>query len=163
MLKGLARWLRAGGYDAGWSYCIEDDELIRLARRENRVLLTSDSGIMKRHSVLNGETPTLFLPREMTVPQQVEHVFLHYGLKRLDPRCMKCGGRLAWIPKASVRQEAPPRTYCWLDDFYRCLRCRQLFWKGTHWNKISDRLTRMFDGFCSDKPSSEAPVETAPQ
>lgn len=143
MLKGLARWLRAGGYDALWMYNIQDEELIRLAISENRVLITSDSGIMKTASVLSGEAPCLYLPRDMSVARQVEYVFRHFSLKRRDPRCMKCGGPLAWIPKASVRTEAPPKTYCWLDDFYRCLRCRQLFWKGTHWNNIMDRLASL--------------------
>jgi len=140
MLKGLARWLRAGGYDADWSYHIEDAELVLASRRENRVLLTSDSGIMKLNPIQAGEVTALFVPRDLNVSRQVEHVFHHFGLKRLAPRCMKCGGALAWIPKACVRLEAPPRTYSWLNDFYRCLRCGQLFWKGTHWKKISQKL-----------------------
>ena len=40
MLKGLARWLRAGGYDAQWSYTIEDNDLVDMARKEKRILLT---------------------------------------------------------------------------------------------------------------------------
>ena len=32
MLGGLARWLRAAGYDACWQEGIDDGELIRLAR-----------------------------------------------------------------------------------------------------------------------------------
>jgi uncharacterized protein with PIN domain len=140
MLKGLTRWLRAGGYDASWTYGIEDDTLVRNAFDENRVLLTSDSGIMKKQAVQKRNAFVLFIPRNLSVPKQVEFVFKHFALKRREPRCMKCGGSLAWIPKASVRSEAPPRTYSWLDDFYRCLRCAQLFWKGTHWNNILDQL-----------------------
>ena len=143
MLKGLTRWLRAGGYDAWWSYGVEDDELIRLAQRENRILLTSDSGIMKTPTIINGEVPALFVPREMNVSSQVGFVFEQYRLNQRPPRCMKCGGKLAWIPKTSVRQEAPPKTYCWLDDFYRCLRCGQLFWKGTHWDNILRKLNAL--------------------
>lgn len=143
MLKGLTRWLRAAGYDAWWSYDIEDENLIEVARAEGRILLTSDSGLMKLPSIVTKAVPALFVPREMDIAEQVEFVFKQYGLERLPPRCMKCGGSLAWIPKASVRNEAPPRTYCWLDDFYRCLRCGQLFWKGTHWNNILHRLEKL--------------------
>lgn len=146
MLKGLARWLRAGGYDAQWAYSIADDELVELAHVERRILLTSDSGIMRMNRITSGEVPSLFVPRNISVARQVEHVFKHFGLKRLPPRCMKCGGALTWIPKASVRGEAPPRTYCWLDDFYRCLSCGQLFWQGTHWNKISKQLDGLLPG-----------------
>jgi uncharacterized protein with PIN domain len=140
MLKGLARWLRAGGYDASWAYNIEDEELVRFSRSENRLLLTSDSGIMEMKAITSGEVSALFIPRGINVSKQVEFVFEHFGLERRQPRCMKCGGHLAWMPKAAVRTEAPPRTYCWLDDFYRCLRCGQLFWKGTHWQEISSKL-----------------------
>ncbi len=140
MLKGLTRWLRAGGYDAWWAYDIEDEELVNFARRERRILLTSDSGIMKTPPITGKALPALYVPREMNVSRQVEYVFRQFGLKRLPPHCMKCGGTLAWLPKACVRNEAPPRTYCWLDDFYRCLRCGQLFWKGTHWSNICNRL-----------------------
>lgn len=140
MLKGLARWLRASGYDAWWAYGVEDEELVDFSREERRVLVTSDSGIMKMLSITNGDVPSLFVPRNLGIPQQVQHVFHHFDLRRRQPRCMKCGGQLAWIPKATVRTEAPPRTYCWLDDFYRCLRCGQLFWKGTHWKEIQSKL-----------------------
>jgi len=140
MLKGLTRWLRAGGYDATWTYGIEDEELIRIASVENRILLTSDSGLMNAKQIISNDVSSLFLPRDLSVVNQVEFVFNHFKLSQLPPRCMKCGGELAWIPKASVREEAPPKTYCWLDDFYRCLRCAQLFWKGTHWNNICKQL-----------------------
>ncbi|MEW6747624.1 MAG: Mut7-C RNAse domain-containing protein [Planctomycetota bacterium] len=39
MLKGLARWLRAFGYDATWRYGIEDGELVAHSLEERRVLL----------------------------------------------------------------------------------------------------------------------------
>jgi uncharacterized protein with PIN domain len=42
MLGGLARWLRAAGYDASWDDGIDDGELIRLARAEGRTALSSD-------------------------------------------------------------------------------------------------------------------------
>ena len=146
MLKGLTRWLRAAGYDVSWTYGIDDDELIRVAQKERRVLMTSDGELMKSPVIAREEVPALFLPRDLSVPKQVEFVFRRFGLTRLEPRCMKCGGPLAWIPKASVRDEAPPKTYCWLSDFYRCLRCGQLFWKGTHWQNIRERLDGFFNG-----------------
>ena len=132
------------GIDA--SQLLADDELVELAHVERRILLTSDSGIMRMKRITSGEVPSLYVPRNISVARQVEHVLQHFGLKRLAPRCMKCGGALTWIPKASVRGEAPPRTYCWLDDFYRCLRCGQLFWQGTHWNKISKQLDDLTPG-----------------
>jgi uncharacterized protein len=45
MLGGLARWLRAAGYDASWHPGIDDRDVIRLSRDERRMLLSSDTGI----------------------------------------------------------------------------------------------------------------------
>ena len=47
MLGGLARWLRAAGYDASWRAGVEDWDLVRQAIREKSVLLTSDTGIFR--------------------------------------------------------------------------------------------------------------------
>ncbi len=143
MLKGLARWLRAAGFDAWWRYGVDDGDLVRLAADQDRILLTQDSGIMKRSPIASGAIPSLFIPRALTVEQQLKHVFAEFGLTRTGPRCMKCGGRLDAVPKESVRHEAPPRTFKWLDEFFRCARCEQLFWEGTHWNRIHDRLDQI--------------------
>ncbi len=140
MLKGLARWLRAAGFDAWWRYGVDDGELVRLAADEGRILLTQDSGIMKRSPIASGAVASLFIPHPLSVEAQLQLVFAAFGLARSEPRCMKCGGRLEAVSKESVRDEAPPRTFKWLDEFFRCARCKQLFWEGTHWNKIRDQL-----------------------
>ena len=54
MLGGLARWLRAAGYDASWNLAILDRDLLLLAEREGRLLLTSDTGIIKVTRVRDG-------------------------------------------------------------------------------------------------------------
>jgi uncharacterized protein with PIN domain len=146
MLKGLARWLRASGHDAWWRYGVEDGELVRIARDGERILLTQDSGLMERSPIVSGEVPSLFIPRDLTVEEQLRLVFATFGLRRREPRCMKCGGALAAVSKESVRDEAPPRTFRWLDDFYRCARCGQLFWQGTHWGRVTRRLDEILPG-----------------
>ena len=140
MLKGLARWLRASGFDAWWRYGVDDGDLIRVAQDEGRVLLTQDSGLMKRALITSGAVRSLFIPRDLAVEDQLKLVFEEHGLERGTPRCMKCGGKLEAVTKESVKDEAPPRTFRWLDDFYRCTRCGQLFWEGTHWKRIERKL-----------------------
>ena len=53
---------------------------------------------------------------------------------------MACGGLLRATTKQSVRDRIPPRTALWLDDYFVCAECDQLFWKGTHWQRIRARL-----------------------
>jgi hypothetical protein len=141
MLGGLARWLRAAGYDAAWREGIDDAELVRRALADDRILLTADTGIMEHGAVRSGRIRALLVPNDVGKVEQLRFVVRALGLDRREPRCMACGGRLDRIPKESARPEAPPRTYVWCEEFYRCRRCAKLFWRGTHWDRIESRLS----------------------
>lgn len=143
MHKAVARWLRAAGHDAWWRYGVADAELIQFARREERIVLTSDAGVMERRLVRRGEVRALFLPRELDPLAATRLVLGTFSLTVGFPRCMACGGTLARIDKLAARDEIPPRTFAWLSEFYRCQRCAKLFWRGTHWTRIERALSRL--------------------
>ncbi|MGQ9592185.1 MAG: Mut7-C RNAse domain-containing protein [Planctomycetota bacterium] len=143
MHGGLARWLRAAGYDAAWEYGIDDRTLLERARREGRIVLTSDGPLMERRAIRRGEPRALFVPRGLDSREALRYVLDALSLPVLDSHCMSCGGSLERVPKESVASEAPPRTYVWLDRFYRCSRCGKLYWEGTHWKSIGDTLAAM--------------------
>ncbi|OAI46731.1 hypothetical protein AYO44_10830 [Planctomycetaceae bacterium SCGC AG-212-F19] len=143
MLGGLARWLRAAGYDACWQEGIDDWDLVRLARRTHRVLLTSDTGIFKIGIVRDGDVPGLFIPHGLRVVDQLAFVLDRLHLPLAAPRCMGCGGTLATVAKEEVRDQVPARSYAWAETIFRCDRCGQLFWQGTHWKKIEHQLRRV--------------------
>jgi uncharacterized protein with PIN domain len=140
MLGGLARWLRAAGYDASWSADIDDWDLIRLCLREKRILLSSDTGIFRIGIVRDGDLPGLMIPHGLDKQQQLALVVRHFHLPLREPRCMACGGELELTAKEEVRGQVPPRSFDWLVHFYRCRRCGRLFWQGTHWQRIQGRL-----------------------
>lgn len=140
MLRGLARWLAAWGYDATWTYGIGDAELLAQARAQGRAVITADGGILLRRAVRRGDPRTCFVPNTEPPLQQLRRVVAEFGLPRRDPHCMRCGGELAEIDKAAVAGAAPPRTYAWVDRYYRCRRCSGLFWRGTHFRSIEARL-----------------------
>lgn len=136
MMKGLARCLRACGHDASWTYGIDDRELLEQAVAEDRVVLTADSGILKRRAVTSGRPRALFVPNELEPTRQARRVLDAFDLIIGRPRCLACGGPTLAIDKDSVRDEAPPRTYASVDSFERCQRCARLLWRGTHWQRI---------------------------
>jgi uncharacterized protein with PIN domain len=142
MLGGLARWLRAAGYDACWRPDIGDWDLVRLALREGRLLLSSDSGIFKIGIVRDGEVPAFFVPRGLNVQQQLALIMNRFCLAIIEPRCMACGGVLVEMPKEAVRDKVPPRTFAWSNRFWQCDRCGRLYWQGTHWQRIVEKLQR---------------------
>jgi len=145
MHGGLARWLRAAGYDASWTYGIDDAALLAEAAASGRVVLTSDSGILERRVVRRGEVRAVFVPRGRDVDEQLAYVLEELRLPLAEPRCMRCGGEVAEVDRSTVAAEAPPRTYRWIERFQRCRRCGALLWRGTHWPRIERRLAAATD------------------
>lgn len=142
-LGGLARWLRAAGWEALWEPGIDDDALIRAARQQQAVILTTDSMLMERRLLRDRIIPALWLSPALGVGEQLEQVFREFGLVRGQPRCMVCGGELRPVKKEALRERIPPRTYRWLDEYFVCGRCDKLFWHGTHWARIQLELGRI--------------------
>jgi len=141
MLGGLARWLRAAGYDAEFTYGIDDRRLIDRALATGATVLSSDGGLFERNVVKNGAVRAVFVPRQSGKVEQLAFVLraLRLAVRSL-PRCMACGGKLVEVNKASVRGEAPPKAYAACDRFWRCARCGKLLWQGTHWRRIRQGL-----------------------
>jgi uncharacterized protein with PIN domain len=139
-LGGLARWLRTAGYEADWQPGIEDDHLLKEARSLQATLLTTDAMLMERRLLRDRIIPVFWLPPTLSIPEQLALVFREFGLIVRGPRCMSCGGELHRVPKETLRDRIPPKTYRWLDEFFVCRRCGKLFWHGTHWHKIMARL-----------------------
>jgi uncharacterized protein with PIN domain len=143
MLGGLARWLRVAGYDASWRATIDDWDLVRLARSERRILLSSDTGIFEIGIVRDGEVSSLFVPHGLGLTDQLVYVLTRLKLPLQSARCMACGGSLAEVSKEQVRGNVPERTYAWREQFWKCERCGQVFWQGTHWRQIAERLEQL--------------------
>ncbi|HXP60933.1 MAG TPA: Mut7-C RNAse domain-containing protein [Dongiaceae bacterium] len=139
-LGGLARWLRAAGYDALWEAGIDDDELLRQAVRHSAVILTTDSMLMERRVLRDGVIPGFWMPPTLTIAGQLRLVFREFALAPRDSRCMSCGGELRRVAKEALQERIPPRTYRWLEEFFVCNRCDKVFWHGTHWERIRSEL-----------------------
>ena len=142
-LGGLARWLRAAGYEAAWQPDIADDELLRQAREVRATVLTTDGMLMERRLLRDRIIPAFWLPPTLRIPEQLALVFREFGLTLRGPRCMSCGGELRRGSKEALHERIPPRTYRWLDEYYVCSRCDKLFWHGTHWQRIVGTLTAL--------------------
>ena len=140
MLGGLARWLRAAGYDAVWEYGIDDTELVERARASGRVLLSSDGPMFERRVIREHQVRALYIPQQMGKLDQLRFVLRELNLPRGDSRCMGCGGELLEVPKHTVAGEAPPLAFRNCERFWRCTRCGKLLWHGTHWQRITRRL-----------------------
>lgn len=138
-LGGLARWLWAAGC-AAEATGEPGAALLERAQETGAALLTSDAEIVDRRAVASGEVRAVWVPVHREAPEQLALVFEELGLRRGEPRCMRCGGVLLGVDKAAVAARIPPRTARWLDEYQVCCDCDGLFWRGTHWRRIAARL-----------------------
>jgi uncharacterized protein with PIN domain len=138
-LGGLARWLRASGYEAEVAL-LSPSVLCERARASARVLLTSDSGLLDRSAAAQGEPVVLWIPVSLPLAEQLRLTLRDLGLALREPRCMVCGGALLPVAKDAIATRIPPRTALWRDDYALCAGCDHLYWRGTHWDGIARTL-----------------------
>lgn len=139
MLGTLAKWLRILGYDAMYDAQLDDNQLVRLARAQGRILLTRDTGLVKRKGLR-----ALFIESEVLEEQlaQVQQVF---GLHMDQPfsRCPVCNTLLEDVPKYEAWGQVPPFVFQTQDRFRLCAECNRFYWRGTHWQRMLDRVERL--------------------
>lgn len=140
MLGRLAKWLRILGYDTLYSTEMDDADLAHLARREGRILLTRDTRLVKRRGL------RYFLLESDMLEEQLRQVVRDLHLDVNDQafsRCPSCNGLLDVVGKESVAGLVPAYVYATQDQFKRCPRCGRLFWRGTHWDRMKERLAKL--------------------
>lgn len=139
MLGALARWLRICGYDAEYVNDASDEELIRRATAEGRVLLTRDR-LLYRKAVKAGAEALLV--EEGTDAEKLASVSRRFDLV-LDPersRCPRCDAPLEVVDREGVRGKVPPRSLEAYDMFWICRSCGKVYWRGSHWGKIVETV-----------------------
>lgn len=142
-LGKLARLLRLAGFDTAYRRSIRDAELVEQAMQEERIILTRDVALLKRGIIQFG-----YWLRSDQAVEQGREVVRRYGLtNKFDPfgRCLNCNGMLEQVEREKVWDRIPPLVKKWEKTIYRCQNCEQLYWQGTHYGKLHDKLERMRD------------------
>lgn len=145
MLGRLAKWLRAAGYDTYYARegtDTSDRFLVRMALEEERALLTSDKGFLE-HQPVRDEWVALLVVPHLPLEDQLRMVVKNVGLERRPSRCMKCNGMLEVVMPDGVAGQVPPAVIRHHRSFFRCRGCERVFWHGSHWRRIHDRLERV--------------------
>ncbi|MEW6679564.1 MAG: Mut7-C RNAse domain-containing protein [bacterium] len=142
MLGKLARWLRIMGYDAKYCRKISDDEVIKQAKEERRILLTRDRLLVKRFAV------TSLLIKSENIENQLKQVIKRFNLdiKDIFTRCPSCNGILEGIEKEKAYHNVPDIVFSCYDNFSLCTLCGKYYWRGNHWEKIKESLNNLTEG-----------------
>ncbi len=156
MCGGLARWLRMLGVDASYRAGITDAELVQHALCEARLVISGDRRLFERRVFRDGSLRGLLIPVGLRLDEQVRFVAQSIPISVAPPRCTRCNGRLERVSRAEVADVVPARSLVWAESFDRCSACGQVYWQGTHWQRIRRRLA----SFTVDR--SENPSDTGP-
>mgnify|MGYP001209083243 CR=1 FL=1 len=144
MLKKLAKYLRALGYDTTFNENLNDQDLRDISVKENRILLTRDGALENdmpgSHAIyvkpIEPEDQLGFLACKLPLTFN-EQVFM--------TRCLECNSVLQTLPRSELPKRVPIRVYRRHETFYRCPGCKQIFWHGDHVKRLREKLTRILE------------------
>ena len=139
MLKGLARWLRAAGYDV----VVEPDRtedrlLLEHAQKQGRLLLTRDRRFAETQA---GVASVVLLECKdldacfTELRDKLDVDWLH----RPFSRCLACNTPLLEVSQDRWH-EVPEYSREQATRLLHCPSCNQLFWDGSHVKRMHERL-----------------------
>jgi len=138
-LGTLARYLRMAGFDALYeSRDYGDAFLAEVASNDNHIMLSRDIGLLKRGKLNYGHWVRHTDPKE-----QFREIVKLYGLQNsFKPMscCIKCNEPINSVKKSLVKASIPLKVYEWKDEFFQCSGCSQVYWEGSHYNKMMELL-----------------------
>lgn len=133
-LGKLVSHLRMLGLDCLYDNAYEDEELVRISIEEGRILLTRDRLLLMHKVITQG-----YLLRSLNSTEQLYEVVQRYRLEKwVKPfqRCLNCNHLLEPVEKDLVLDKLEPLTKKYYFDFKLCPACDQVYWKGSHYEKM---------------------------
>ena len=145
MFGTLANWLRLLGFDTFYTAEeISDDELLQVASAENRTLITRDKQLV--FSARKLQVPVIYIDSK-DLNEQLKRVLKESNAQIADEktltRCSVCNGILKAVKKQSVEGKVPENVYLYQQQFWQCLQCHKIYWKGSHFQKIKSKINQL--------------------
>lgn len=144
----LVKWLRMMGYDTLFFTGDDDWRMIIIALRENRIILTKDTGVMKRGVVAGGRVKAVLIESD-TSREQVKQVVEELQLdcrSGLFTLCMECNTPLEVSTVEQVKDRVPRHVFETQTGYMECPSCHRIYWKGTHWQAMNEKLKALLEG-----------------
>ena len=145
MLGGLARWLRAAGYDSllaegGW----HDRELVERCLGEDRILLTKD----RQLALTAREAVRVLLLAERSLDANARHLREALGVDWQHTPFTRCLVDNALLRSAEPRHAelVPPSSRGAGGPLRLCPACGRVYWPGGHVRRMQQRLAQWQSG-----------------
>lgn len=156
-LRKLAKLLRLLGFDADYRESRDDHELALVAQRDTRILLSRDRGLLQRKIVDRG-IAVRQTNAELQAVEVLERLDL-WALVKPFTRCTECNGMLEPLPAdqlEQVKHRIPDGVRAWCSRFHRCGTCGRIYWQGSHYHILRQKIDRMLEQHAgSDRNGSD--------
>lgn len=140
-LGRLNAHLRMLGFDCSYQNDYDDAMMTGIAQREARILLTRDRRLLMRKVIQHG-----YCLRSLEPLEQLTEVVQRFDLTdKIQPfhRCLRCNHPLEPVDKEAVIDRLEPLTKLYFDEFHICPACRQIYWKGSHYERMLKLVERI--------------------
>ena len=131
MLGKLAKRLRMLGYDTVYYQGTDPEEMLQLARRGERIILTRNATV-----VPGSPEDRIFRIGEDLPSRQLEELrqrrLLSFNPEKLFSRCLVCNAVLESIGSPEAEGKVPDFVFYHQKEFFRCPQCARIYWKGSH-------------------------------
>jgi uncharacterized protein with PIN domain len=138
----LVKWLRMMGFDTVFFDEPDDGRMVKIALANDRTIITRDSEFMKRRAITSARVKALLVSGDssenqmMTVLKKLDLA----GKERPFTRCLECNEELEEMNRSEAEKLVPPRVSELQDQYMVCPHCRRIYWRGTHWKAMTDKL-----------------------
>jgi uncharacterized protein with PIN domain len=143
MLGTLAKWFRVLGFDTFYANAnMSDEDLLNIAKLENRIIFTRDKELIKRGKK---ENLTIIAIETINLDLQLNQALRHVKIneKSILSRCTICNTVLNIVEKNKVQGKVPRKIYENNEKFWFCLKCNKFYWMGSHYNDIINKIDKI--------------------
>lgn len=140
-LGRLAAYLRMLGFDCLYNNDYQDDRIADILAEDIRILLSRDRRLLMRKVVQYG-----YCLRSLEPQEQLTEVVRRFDLAdKIRPfhRCLRCNAPLEPVSKEAVLDRLEPLTKRYFDEFRLCPACDQVYWKGSHYERMQELIQRI--------------------
>jgi len=129
------------GHNVKYSNKLDDSQLIAIAKKERRILLTRDLELYQQATAkgvqvfyMDGQTEAERLAK------LAQKLGINLDIDMAKSRCPKCNARVKSLPKEKVADKVEKTTFSYYNEFWQCPKCEQIYWQGAHWTRIRKTL-----------------------
>lgn len=136
MLGRLAKWMRLLGIDTEYYRDGNKSAILYKAKKENRLILTRSEEIAKNENA--------YLIHSENLDEQLKEIKEIIDIEKTMSRCPLCNKALIEVKKEQVKEKVPAYIYKSHNSFKRCPDCQRIYWKGSHYKAIKEKINEIF-------------------